>query len=232
MTIKYNFFYQCQVYKPCLWYYEHLTFLDSFFIARKSRNSLEKNKRDKNETLENLVCSQEFQIQDNFFSQDSIHVVADKISEDGHLKVFIEEKLNNESDESRAFSEVSEMPSALKEYAVVPSTSIQPPTYSLSKVSPGSVCPSPSISPAMSSSLRMSTERPLPSHSNAQKKRKTTSGDPYSEAVQSLADSLRQPIMVAKSNSSSDTVDGFLMFLGSMLRNFQNENLRLDVMNT
>lgn len=73
---------------------------------------------------------------------------------------------------------------------------------------------------------------PSPSSFESTKKRKVTSGNAYAEAVQFLADSLRQPIVVAKSDSPSDTVDGFLTFLGSMLRNFQNKELQLDVMNT
>jgi len=32
-----------QVYKPNLWYFEHLQFLESYFTPRKSRNSIEKN---------------------------------------------------------------------------------------------------------------------------------------------------------------------------------------------
>ncbi|XP_039303191.1 uncharacterized protein LOC113004674 [Solenopsis invicta] len=31
------------VYKPNLWYFEHLLFLESYFTSRKSRNSIEKN---------------------------------------------------------------------------------------------------------------------------------------------------------------------------------------------
>ncbi|XP_071653675.1 uncharacterized protein [Temnothorax longispinosus] len=220
------------VYKPSLWYFEHLMFLDTFFTPRKSRNSLEKNKNSETE-----------------FSQDSIHVITDGFTEDGHFNVFTEEEPGNESDEPKESDEPTFFESSalerptIRQYTVGASTSIQSQRASPSPVRPspsvspamslGPVRPSLSISPAIPSSSGVSTACPPPSHSKA-KRRKTTSDDAYAEAVQSLADSIRQPIVtqVAKTDSPPETVDGFLMFLGSILRNFQNEDLRLDVMNT
>nr|CAD7452274.1 unnamed protein product [Timema tahoe] len=62
------------------------------------------------------------------------------------------------------------------------------------------------------------------------KKRRSRSDDSYASDINTLGESFRQSIVVAKSNSSltaskPDTIDGLIAFIGSMLRSFQSEEL-------
>jgi len=74
---------------------------------------------------------------------------------------------------------------------------------------PDLVHPFPSASPAMSSSSGISTKCFPPPHLKAPKKHKATNSDAYVEAVQSLADSLRQSIVMAKNDNS---LKGMIVF--------------------
>lgn len=85
---------------------------------------------------------------------------------------------------------------------------------------------------------------PLSSKNNiprVQGKRKRGNEDAYANAIASVAESLRQPIVIANGNnnnnshvptiSSEDGISGLLMFLGSIIRSIENEELRLDLIN-
>ncbi|KYN22462.1 hypothetical protein ALC57_05131, partial [Trachymyrmex cornetzi] len=102
--------------------------------------------------------------------------------------------------------------------------------------------PSPSISPANSISgvsSRLNCSSPLV---KLTKKRKANveSGNNYTEAIESLADSLKQPIVYVNSTNSSATssntvldpvVDNCMIFIGSILKSYKNEKFKFEIMN-
>lgn len=90
------------------------------------------------------------------------------------------------------------------------------------------------ISPSISSISDSSSVSRCPS---TKKARLNSSDDTYANSIMCLAESMRQPITIStidnnKNHTSSlDPVDSFVTFLGSLLKSFQNEELKLEVMN-
>lgn len=71
---------------------------------------------------------------------------------------------------------------------------------------------------------------------SARRKRKNLrlgDSDEFSTVIKNLTDSMNTPIAIntPPTNSTPDSVDGFLTFMGSLLRGFQDEELKLEVMN-
>lgn len=100
--------------------------------------------------------------------------------------------------------------------------------------------PPSSINPANSitSSSGISSDSRLISSAQKSRKKCKTNTDVYAGAIEALADSIKQPIIVKSTNAStnnpsnniSDPVDMCMIFVGSMLKRFKNE--KLEVMNT
>lgn len=110
-------------------------------------------------------------------------------------------------------------------------------THDRTSVSINIPCSFSAISPANSaaSSSGSSGIRRL-SQINTTKKRKS---DNYAGAIEALADSLKQPIVVNSSNASTnrslndaDPVDACMAFIGSVLKRFKNKTFKFEVMNT
>lgn len=73
-------------------------------------------------------------------------------------------------------------------------------------------------------------------NSKTSKKSKSQSENAYAEAVEALADSIKQPIIVRDAytnnpSNMSDPVDTCMTFVGSILKRFTNEKLKFEVMN-
>lgn len=107
---------------------------------------------------------------------------------------------------------------------------------STSSTLPSATTSSTTKSPASFFSSGSSSSEPSVSQ-GSQKKRKTSQFDDlqsYVGAIESIADSLRQPqsIPSAIESRSLDPVDSCVRFLGSILKEINCEELKLDVMNT
>lgn len=98
--------------------------------------------------------------------------------------------------------------------------------------------PAPAMSPANSTSSEVSTcARSVRSLPKTAKKRKSNE-DPYADTIQTIVDSLKQPIAVKSldttvnnhSSNTSDPVDACMAFVGSILKHIKNEVLKLDMM--
>lgn len=70
---------------------------------------------------------------------------------------------------------------------------------------------------------------------NKRKKRYSwlDSSDEFSDVIKSLTTTIKEPISVSihQTTSTSDPIERFLTFMGSLLRGFQNKELKLEVMN-
>jgi len=121
------------------------------------------------------------------------------------------------------------------------------PERSKTPLSTGIPRPSPSISPAnsiASSSGINNRTRPSSSISpsptiQTTKKRKLDSETVYAGAIEALAHSIKQPITVQRTDTSTnnsannvlDPVDTCMAFIGSLLKHLKNESLQFQVMN-
>lgn len=102
--------------------------------------------------------------------------------------------------------------------------------------------PSSSIKPANSitSSSGISSRSHLISSAQKSRNKSKTNINVYAGAIEALADSIKQPIIVTSTNASannplnniSDPVDMCMIFVGSMLKYFKNEMLKFEVMHT
>lgn len=93
------------------------------------------------------------------------------------------------------------------------------------------------ISPSTSTSSKCGLSSETTKCRSKKMRRLNSVDDEYSGAINLLAESMRQPITIStvgntgNTTSSSDPVDGCVTFLGSLLKTFQDEELKLEVMN-
>lgn len=96
------------------------------------------------------------------------------------------------------------------------------------------VIPGP-ISPALSTST--SGISSVSQRRSKKRSRHFSTGDNFSGAINNLAKSLKQPIVISNiqdthRSSEDPTINGLLSFVGAMLQSFQDEELKLEVMST
>ncbi|XP_022162446.1 uncharacterized protein LOC111028208 [Myzus persicae] len=92
------------------------------------------------------------------------------------------------------------------------------------------------ISPPLSTSSTSASSR----NSNDRPKKKFRSNpidDVYASAINNLAESMSQPVTINNTDSirntqtpSSDSIDTFVVFIGSLLRTIKNEGIKLEAM--
>jgi len=87
--------------------------------------------------------------------------------------------------------------------------------------------------PITSTQSGSSTSGVCTSQRRKRKNPRLDDSDEFSTAIKNLTNSINAPIAVNtySTNSTTDSVDGFLTFMGSLLRGFQDEELKLEVMN-
>lgn len=94
------------------------------------------------------------------------------------------------------------------------------------------------ISPPLSTSSVSASSRTSSGRSK-KKFRSNSIDDEYANAINHLAESMSQPITINSvdnikntSTSSSDSVDTFVVFIGSLLRTITNEDIKLEAMHS
>ncbi|XP_036150711.1 uncharacterized protein LOC118648500 [Monomorium pharaonis] len=203
------------VYKPNLWYYDALKFLEEHIVPRKSKNSHLPNST--KDTPGFLLHHDYVQT-----SQD-LEELQEMLVEDNNVYVH-EEDLNNNNEESQSCASsssdniIATTPSILKQKKMqsrsLPFTDL----FNINTSSPSTSC-SVQSSPNVGNALQSSSTTHNP------KKQKIKNGDAYVEAVESIAQSLKMPLTpvtpVNVATDSTDPVDTCMNFLDPLLKIYE-----------
>ncbi|XP_011858850.1 PREDICTED: uncharacterized protein LOC105556373 [Vollenhovia emeryi] len=226
------------VYKPNLWYFNNLKYLEAYCTPRKSRNSIEKNSTEQllisNQNEELSKTKQLSQVNETFMDEEWLEDEyfdnsADKsIAESTTFLTKPSESVTTVNDQ---FSSISSHTASL-----IPDKTLL--SRNISRPSP-SISPANSIISSSVSTSSNSTHCQLPPVTTTKKRKSNTEDTIYAGAIEALADSLKQPIILksmdVSSNSSNtvpDPVDACMVFIGSILKRFKNEIFKFEIMNT
>ncbi|XP_046473765.2 uncharacterized protein [Neodiprion pinetum] len=219
------------IYKPSLWYYEKLLFLDSYVIPRRNRTSL-----DSQVSLSDMPLSQgtathmmEENSEDGACYENVEYVEDVFITElDGMIRA--QENLCGSSSTIQVSDTNSTLLQIHKHSSPSPHRSR---SSSLSSVTANNLQENTFPRPHSSSQSSSSTSGVGSSAKRKRKNPRLDDSDEFSTVIKNLTDSINAPITIntPPTNSTPDCVDGFLTFMGSLLRQFRDEQLKLEVMN-
>ncbi|XP_066589548.1 uncharacterized protein [Prorops nasuta] len=201
------------IYHPTLWYFNDIRYLEEFYTSRKSRNSIEKNSV-------NVTNKQNNQCVD--FTQPLQTEVPEEYMHEEWLEAeFVDDPVIIDPQSSSTELDIIN-PSTRKEHSV-----------SIDNSSQSSSSTSFPHSPTLSVSSEVSCRT-----RKRKKKVIETSEIDYTQALETIAESLKAPVLIKsadtlKSNDSCsvDPVDSCFQFLGAMLKTFKNIKLKFEVMN-